>query len=181
MDRPIVLAPLVCIQCQKPIPAEPDEIAWVCSQCGQGMILDEERGLLALQVHYQTTMDPNQKGKPYWVVLGKVSVQRKTYGANRDSEADQFWGAPRRFFIPAYSCTLDHLVEFGPYLLSHPLELQPGPAFGFESVTLAASDIQAVVEFIVMAIEAGRKDKLKEVQISVELSQPELWILPGAQ
>jgi hypothetical protein len=39
-------------------------------------------------------------------------------------------------------------------------------------------DVSAAAEFIVMAIEAGRKDKLKELDFSLKLSTPVLWILP---
>ncbi len=42
----------------------------------------------------------------------------------------------------------------------------------------ALADVQAAVDFIVMAVEAGRKDKLREVDFSAKLSAPELWVLP---
>lgn len=39
-------------------------------------------------------------------------------------------------------------------------------------------DIQPVAEFVVMAIEAGRKDMLKNLRFTLKLSLPSLWILP---
>ena len=43
------LVPLMCIQCQSPIPAKPDEVAWVCATCGRGQILEDEAGLQPLE------------------------------------------------------------------------------------------------------------------------------------
>jgi hypothetical protein len=39
-------------------------------------------------------------------------------------------------------------------------------------------DFQPVAEFIILAIEASRKDALKRADFSLMLSQPALWILP---
>jgi hypothetical protein len=56
--------------------------------------------------------------------------------------------------------------------------LQPGTAARFEPVTLALEDVKPLAEFIIMALEAGRKDKLRDIQFSLEMSPPVLWILP---
>jgi len=34
-----------------------------------------------------------------------------------------------------------------------------------------------MAEFIVLGIEADRKDKVREIQFTVQLSAPELWVL----
>jgi len=56
--------------------------------------------------------------------------------------------------------------------------LSSGPATPFEAVTLKREDLSAAAEFIVMAIEAGRKDKIKRIDFELKLSKPVLWILP---
>jgi hypothetical protein len=63
-------------------------------------------------------------------------------------------------------------------LMAHPPALQAGPAAPFEAVLMHLEDVTSATEFVVMAIEAGRKDKLKELDISLKLSTPVLWILP---
>jgi hypothetical protein len=40
-------------------------------------------------------------------------------------------------------------------------------------------DVAAAAEFIVVAIEAGRPDRLKKVDFQLKLTQPTLWILPA--
>jgi hypothetical protein len=70
MGRPVELVPLQCLRCSTPIPAQPDEAAWVCQSCGQGQLLDERQGLLTLDVHCSTAVPPGGRGRPFWIVMG---------------------------------------------------------------------------------------------------------------
>jgi hypothetical protein len=178
MAAPIELVPLLCIKCQTPVPAEPEEIAWVCAQCGQGMLLDESDGLLPLDVKYAASIPANTIGKPFWVAEGQVSLQRELYTGNKSAEARLLWSQPRRFTIPAYDCPLETLLQYGPQLLLKPPDLQPGPPARFQAVTLPPGDICSLAEFIVVAIEAERRDMIKQIDVSVKMSDPVLWIFP---
>jgi hypothetical protein len=178
MGGTIELVPLVCLKCSTPIPAQPEEAAWVCAQCGQGMQLDGETGLQPLEVQYSAGIPANTQGKPYWTANGRVSLQRATYAGNEERESHQFWGQPRRFFIPAFNISLQDLLSQGMSLLRQPPAVQPGPPAAFQAATLPAADVRAAAEFIVMAIEAERKDDLKEIRFDLELDPPVLWILP---
>lgn len=178
MGEKIALIPLRCIQCETAVPAGLDETAWVCRQCGQGLALDEEKGLLPLQVYYHASIPVDQPGKPYWVVDGTVHLDRQVFGSkNETRDSLAFWSQPRRFFIPAYHCALEALVSLGPRLLLGPPVLQPGPARAFMPVTISRRDLPAMAEVIALAIEADRKDKLKQLNLRVLLSEPVLWIL----
>jgi hypothetical protein len=180
VDKPIELAPLVCLKCSTPIPAASDEMAWVCATCGQGMALDSQKGLTPLQVNYAENLPPNGRGKPYWVSSGQVSLERDVYRSSGKSaqEAVAFWSSPRLFLIPAYSLSLEELLGQTIRFLLQPPALKAGAAAQFEPVTLSMEDIQPVAEFVVMAIEAGRKDMLKSLRFTLKLSLPSLWILP---
>ncbi len=178
MGGAVELIPLVCPKCSTPVPAQPDESAWVCAQCGQAMQLDSEAGLQPLEVHYAAGIPPNGQGKPYWVAEGRVTMQRATYGGNQERESAQFWGQPRRFFIPAYNVSLQELLAQGMALLRQPPAPQPGPPAGFLPVVLPAADVRATAEFIIMAVEAERKDDLKEIRFELEIGAPILWVLP---
>ncbi len=181
MEAPVTLVPLRCLRCSTPVPAEVDEVAWVCRQCGQGLLLDEQQGLATLEVHYASGIDPQAPGRPFWVVEGHVALKRDAYGSfgGKRSEADRYWRTPRRFFIPAFSGSLDDLLQLAAGLTQKPPEMTPGGAqASFEPVTLASQDVTGLVEFLVMSIEAERKDSLKQLSVSAELGKPELWILP---
>jgi hypothetical protein len=178
MDQPVELIPLVCPKCNTQVPAETDEVAWVCAQCGQGLLLDEEKGLAPIEVYFAAGIPPGAKGKPFWVADGQVTTRRQAYTGNQDSEAQIFWSQPRRFFIPAFAGTLDDRLNLAMSLMVHPPALQTGTSALFEAVIMHLEDVTAAAEFVVMAIEASRKDKLKELDFSLELSTPVLWILP---
>ena len=45
MDRPIELVPLACPKCGTAIRADVDEVAWACTQCGQGVALEPQKAL----------------------------------------------------------------------------------------------------------------------------------------
>jgi len=141
-------------------------------------LLDDKRGLRALEIRYAAGIAANAKGKPFWVAQGQVTMQRETYSGNKSKEAQEFWSQPRWFFVPAYTCSHVTLAEIGVRFLLKPPALQPGQPAPFEPVTLPLADVSATAQFIVMAIEAERKDKVKRVQFKLKLEPPVLWVLP---
>jgi hypothetical protein len=178
VDQKIVLDPLVCLKCSAPIPAEPDQVAWSCSTCGQGLYLDEASGLTPLEINFAANLTPNTPGKPFWITEGRIVVERETFGSAKSDEALRFWSQTHRFFIPAFRAPLDTLLTISTDLLLHPLELHTGPAARFEPVIMSKEDVKPAVEFVIVAVEAGRSDRLKQISFTLDLSQPVLWILP---
>jgi hypothetical protein len=178
MDQPVKLIPLLCTKCKAPIPAVQDEYAWVCGNCGLAVVLDESTGLKPVEIHYATGFQPNAVGNPFWVADGKVSLNRQTFSGDSSREAYGFWSTPHRFFIPAYNCNMDALLKTGVQFLALPPACQDGPQVKFLPVVLSPADAHAAAEFIVVAIEAGRKDYMKQIDFSLELTEPVLWILP---
>jgi hypothetical protein len=178
VDQPVSLVPLVCPQCATPVPARLEERAWVCGQCGMGLVLDESKGLAPLTVHYSTQVVRGGTGKPFWTAIGNMRLQRETFAGDKDRDAERFWSQPRRFFVPAFECPLETQLSLGNQMLLQTPDLQEGPAVAFEMVTIGIEDVKALAEFIAMTIEAGRDDKLKEVRFTLDLAEPELWILP---
>jgi hypothetical protein len=185
VDQQIVLIPLVCVRCSTPIPAMTEEKAWVCANCGQAMSLDEEHGLVPQLIYYSSDILPDTLGKPYWVSEGQVDLQRVSYGSDKGQrgEALRFWSQPRRFFIPAYQANLEQLLAQGIQYLVQPPQFKEGnmpsgAAVRFSPVTLDTRDVKSAAEFLVVAIEAARPDKLKELTFDLKLSPPSLWILP---
>ncbi len=178
MDRPIGLIPLVCLNCSTPIPAQPDEAAWVCANCGQGLALYLQKGLERVQVFFAAGIPAEKPGRPFWVVNGQASLQRTPYRGSEEQKSAGFWSQPRLFYLPAYSTGLDDFLETAVRMLAQPPQLQAGQPARFTPVTLYPEDILPAAEFIVMAIEAGRKDAMKKLDLSLKLSVPALWILP---
>jgi hypothetical protein len=108
-----------------------------------------------------------------------VTLQRDTYGrAQSEQEAQQFWGQPRHFFIPAFPMPLDEIYRLGIRWLQQPPGIQSGPVTDFEPVIVAAEDVPVWAEFLVVALEAERKDQVKTVNFQLEMAEPLLWVLP---
>lgn len=178
MSNP-ALTPLQCIQCKTPIPAQPDEIAWVCGSCKQAMQLDDKQpsGLAPLTVLYDSKIQSGQRGRPFWVARGDVSISRQAFRGNADNEARSYWSQPRTFFVPAYSSSMEDMVAMGMNLMNNPVNPTWGQPAPFLPVTLAQRDVRSMAEFIVMGIETSRKDMLKTVHFQLKLDLPELWVL----
>lgn len=181
MTSQVTLVPLRCLRCETPVPANPEEVAWSCEQCGQGLLLDNAQGLLPLEIHYSASLKSGQAGKPYWVVAGRVGVKREPYGSSSrkiQQEAEAFWAQERMFVIPAFSTSLEALQAAAVNFLRQPPAMIDGSPAKFEPVTLAPDDLNAMAQFVVLAVEADRQDKLKSLDVRVDLQTPVLWILP---
>lgn len=177
MAESITLLPLICPECRTPLPAEPDETAGRCEQCGEGWRIKDD-SLLPLPFNFAAGIAPGARGRPFWVAEGTVTVQRETYSGNQSSQARDFWSQPRRFFVPAFACPLDTLVSLGAQMLRQPPQLRTGEPAPFLPITVSPADVQSLAEFVVVGLEADRKDQLKQVQAHVQLGMLELWVLP---
>lgn len=178
----IQLLPMQCVRCKTPLPAQVEEVFWVCANCGQGQLISDDQGLVPQVVRYATGILQNSQGRPVWVVEGQVSLQRETFGISifdKDSESSVFWAQPRRFFIPAFTLPVGQLIDVCINMLRQPPVLQEStsPA-AFLPVTIHKEDLQPLIEFVIYSIEAGRSDSMKQLGITLNLGEPELWIVP---
>ncbi len=180
MATSVELVPLKCVRCGTYVQAQEDEVAWVCAQCGQGLLLTED-GLAPLAV--QWAVPAAQPGValrwlPFWTFNGTVTFSRRdTYGSKRNP--DPLWSAPRRFYIPAFPYSLENMQQLGADLTRRQAALAPGqPASPLSRCTLFPADAHGAAEFVVLTVEAAQKDNLKELHFNLELGEPELWVLP---
>lgn len=178
MSAPVELIPMFCIRCQNAIPAQPDEVAWVCGQCSQGLLLSDEKGLTPLDFHYAADIPAGAGGKPFWVAAGKVDIRRTAFRGDRSGEMLTFWQTSRRFFIPAFELPLEEGTALGVNLLRQSPVLKPGSPAKFAPITVPPEDMRPLAEFIILSIEAERKDDLKTVEFQLQLEEPQLWVLP---
>jgi ribosomal protein S27AE len=178
MSAAIELLPLFCTRCGTPVPAGPDEVAWTCGTCGQGLALDEEKGVRPLDVFFAAPASGVEASwMPFWVAIGKVRFERReTYG--RDRGPDDLWGSPQTFVLPAFDCSLEEAGGWGLGFLRNPPRLAPGPAAALPRVTVGAEEARTLGEFVVLTVEAERRDQLKAVAFQLDLEPPVLWALP---
>lgn len=178
MSESVRLIPLQCPRCSTPVHAQPDEVAWVCAQCGQGMLLSAEDGAGPLDVFFSSSIPQNAAGRPFWVTRGVVRLlERQTYRGNASQEMQEFWGVPRLFYVPAFQLSIEEIVATGVRMLRQPVRMESGSPSRFAPVVLGPESVRPVAEFMVMSIEAERKDALREMKFDIRLDPPQLWIL----
>jgi hypothetical protein len=179
MTKTLELVPLKCLRCGTLVPAEEEEVAWVCAQCGQGMHLTLD-GLAPLDVKWAMARENTSRIQwlPFWVFSGTVVFgQRQSYGGQ--TKPDALWDKPCRFYVPAFPASLEKIETLGADLTRKQVLLNAGPAASaLTQCTLFPADARHAVEFIVLTIEADRKDKLRSVDFTLDLAEPELWLLP---
>ena len=122
---------------------------------------------------------------PFWVFHGRVHLaQRETQGGSRSAQkqAEAFWQEPRRLFVPAWDIPLSEAREIGRELVERQPVYQAGSwpnGATFTEATVAPEDALKLLEFIIITIEAQRKDWLRHLQFWLEVGAPELWLLPA--
>ena len=177
----IELSLLKCLRCDRLVPAQEEETAWVCAQCGQGLQLTPT-GLAPLTVNWASARPgvTALRWLPFWAFTGAVHfVRRESYQGQR--APDPLWNTPGRFYIPAFSASLQQVQALGADLIRRQIRPKAGPVPGpLSGCTSRLDDARQAAEFIVLTIEAAQSDKLRAIDFSLQLEAPELWVLPFA-
>lgn len=179
MNLSVNLVPLNCLNCRTPIPAETEEVGWVCVQCGAGAILTEADLLVPLHIRYGKGIAEGRSGRPFWVTKVEVDIAlRKIAKGTEEPSGPEPWNKPRTFCVPAFSCGLDELLRITTDFLFKPPVFSEGPKVSFDSIVLRREEIAAYIEFTIISVEAQREDKLTKLDFNMRLGEPELWVLP---
>lgn len=179
------LLALRCPECARSLAPVPDGVVVACENCAVAVHIDE-RGLATLAARYAA---PRQEGAthwlPFWIFYGRVHLaQRDTQGGSRRAgkTAERFWQAPHHLYVPAWDLPLPEARALGSDLVQkQPLyQAIPRPAeVHFTPATVTAEDALKLLEFIVLTIEARRKDWLKNLRFRLEVDEPEFWLIPA--
>lgn len=179
---------LRCPNCGRALTPENDDVVVACNHCRTPVAIARD-GPSRISVRFAVSGDEigrQDAWHPFWVFSGKVNISRReTQGGARSGAKDSaaLWGSPRRLYVPAWELSMRIAQEVGSRLV------QEQPRFRFvdqpqESRLVAATvtpgDARRLLEFVVLAIEARRRDWLKDLDFAMDLDQPELWALQEA-
>jgi hypothetical protein len=180
MTAPVELVPLECLRCRSRLPAEEAQVAWLCAACGQGQRLDEEAELRPVEIHFARSAGNGEaRWLPFWVLPVRVRIlERLSYG--RDQPPDPRWDEPQQFVLPAFDTRPEDAGQWGAKFLREPVKLGDGPVGSLPSVTVTPEEAQSLAEFVVLTIEAERRDKIKSLNAVLDFGDAELWCLPFA-
>ncbi|HET7009233.1 MAG TPA: hypothetical protein VFI11_00535 [Anaerolineales bacterium] len=177
MTAPVELVALECLRCRSRLPAEEGQVAWLCAACGQGQRLDEEASLQPVDVFFALSAEGEARWLPFWVFPVEVRVaERVSYG--HQQPADARWDSPQTFVLPAFDTRPEDVGQWGTRFLRNPVQLQAGPTGSLPPVTVTPDEAQKLAEFVVLTIEAERRDKIKSIRAVLDFGPAQLWALP---
>lgn len=179
---------LRCPQCQAPLEPEQLDVVVSCRHCFTAVAIDES-GLQPIPVQYAASKRREAEGVrwvPFWVFNGRVNItKRETQGGGGlfgGGSGEEFWSVPRHLYTPAWNLEMPMAREMGQKFTQDQTALKAIPRpneVQLISATVTAADALKLLEFIVLSIEAQRKDWLKSLAFRIEAKEPELWALPA--
>jgi hypothetical protein len=177
---------LRCPNCGEPLNPANDDVMIPCSNCFTPVAITVN-GPQKMTVRYAVPGKRSVSGKrwfPFWVYEGRARIlRRETQGGSRSGrkESEKLWGATRLLYVPAWELDLHNAQEIGSQLIQEQPEIrfvdQPEKA-QLLPATVTPKDAQKLLEFVVLAIEARRRDWLKDLEFDLEVNEPELWGMP---
>ena len=180
------LVPLQCPNCSQALKPDNDDIIIACPNCHLPVHIGEQ-GLEISTIQY--ALPTSGKGgdqsvwAPFWVFQGQVNIRKRETQGRRSNTQDALktWQVIRRLFVPAWDLNVHTAQDLGTKLTLRQPELehigQPSP-LKLISVSVSHADALKMLEFIVLAIEARRKDWLKSLDFNIDVGEPDLFALP---
>jgi len=178
---------LRCPNCSQALKPENDEIVLACPNCHLPVKISEN-GPEIISIRYAILA--SGKGDrsiwvPFWVFKGQVNIRSRQTQGRRSSGKDsqRTWEVLNRFYVPAWDLSVHTAQNVGTKLtlrtpemrvIEQPAQVQLVPAI------VSPDDALKLLEFIVLAIEARRKDWLKDLVFDLDVGKPELLALPKA-
>ena len=175
---------LRCPNCARPLAPDNDDVVVMCTNCFTSVSIDQ-RGVQATDVRFALPAKADERMPrwlPFWVYEGRVViVRRETQGRADDKAARQQWANPLRMYVPAWEISMHVAQEVGSRMIQRPPATRfierPEGAY-MEPAVVSTGDALRLLEFIVLAIEARRRDWLKALDFRIEAGEPELWAMP---
>ena len=178
---------LRCPNCSEPLKPENDDLVLACSNCHTPVAI-ATNGPVKMRVQYAVPerfkLGNSQRWVPFWVFQGRVRIQkRETQGRSKKDRksSEALWGIQRHLYVPAWDLDMQMAQDVGSKMI------KDQPKFSFVDqpdevrlvpVTVKPKDAEKLLEFIVLAIEARRRDWLKDLKFQLDAGEPELWALP---
>lgn len=177
---------LRCPNCGEPLNPDNDDVVIACSNCHTTVAI-AVNGPQKMTVRYAVHGNKPVSGQrwfPFWVFEGRANIlRRETQGGSRSGrkESEKLWRSSRRLYVPAWDLDLHNAQEIGSQLIQKQPDIQfvehPENA-QLISATVTPKDARKILEFVILAIEARRRDWLKDLEFDLEINDPELWGMP---
>ncbi len=176
---------LRCPNCSEPLKPGNDDVVLSCTNCYTPVAIAVNGAVkmpvkFAIPGGYQVT---SKRWMPFWRFDGQARISRRETqgGRSQTDKAKQFWSTSRTFFVPAWELDPRIAQDVGSRLVQNPLPFvvidQPASAL-IETAVVTPNDAKKLIEFIVLAVEARRKDWLQDLAFELETNEAEMWAVP---
>lgn len=185
------LLALRCPQCVHDLTPGDRDVVVQCPNCHSAVGLDDG-GLTIIDAAYAAPASTATNWVPFWrfegrVIINEREVQNKKLSLTgwvsaRDSQA--FWSTASQYYVPAWDLPLEQASEMARDLLESQPQLTKvdrPTAAQFSPAIFSPDDARKLLELIIVTVEARRSDWLKELDFTMEMAKPVLWIVPARQ
>lgn len=181
------LLALKCPVCgQRLAPKSKQALVMACTNCDTAVSIDPDKGIQETTLQFASPKaEGTEKWLPMWVFDAKVNItSRRTRKRDGRSEkaSKEFWGTPRRLYVPAWTSNMQTARQLGTKLVEKQPQFQTiekPNGTSLSEMVVAEEDALKLIEFIVMSIEAERKDWLTDLQFDVKTQMINLWAIPA--
>ena len=183
------LLALKCPVCgQRLAPQNKNALVMGCANCETAVSIDPDKGVQETTLQFATPKTPEvETWLPMWVFDAKVNITsrraRKRHGRS-EKASQELWGVPRRLYVPAWTMNMQTARQLGTKLVENQPQFQSAekPSVAkLSEMLVAKEDALKLVEFIVLSIEAERKDWLTNLQFDIQPRSTDLWAIPAQQ
>ncbi len=179
------LLALRCPTCTQPLKPQNRDVVVLRCGCGTAVSLHQS-GLTTVTLQFAApAVETFDAWLPLWLFNGRVHItNRQTQGRNKQAQQDseQLWNYPRRLYVPAWEMPTETASQLGGDLVQRQPNFertdQPANAPFVEAV-IRPDDALKLLEFVVLSVEAARKDWLKSLDFHIETTTPQLWAIPA--
>lgn len=180
------LIALRCPHCHEKLAPQSNEAVVVfCGSCHTAVRLSQQ-GIAQLPVQYVASSSPTADAwLPFWVFHGRVNLKKRdSQNADKQAqkEAQALWQRVQRLYAPAWEMPTAQARELGRQLVQAQPAFQTStqaPSATIAEATINPEDALKLLDFIVLTIEAERKDWLRDLQFAIESDNHELWVMPA--
>jgi hypothetical protein len=175
---------LRCPNCARRLAPENNNVVFMCTNCFTSVSVSDS-GIETADIRFALPPKGDlrtQQWLPFWVYEGQVHIlRRETQGRSDGKASDIQWARSLRMVVPAWEISMQVAQDIGSRFIQHQPVMKfverPDDAYMAPAV-VTPGDALRLLEFIVLAIEARRRDWLKDIDFRIEAGAPELWALP---
>ncbi len=182
------LLALKCPVCGQRLAPKSDRVLVMeCGQCDTAVSINPDTSISETTVQYAQAREEADVWLPMWVFDARVNItSRRTRKRDGRSEkaSQELWGTARQLFVPAWTLNMQTARQLGTKLIENQPQLQAADkpnGVHMTEMVVQEEDAFKLLEFIILSIEAERKDWLTDLEFDIKTNATNLWVIPAKQ